>query len=232
MQTRGIPFLLQHLSNSCEVIAALYCMFANMLHDVDCLYLLYVSAFTERFGGSHRRMSVAVARRLVEVTAFKQWQASLRLKEHFWRLPARAFWFARGQSPREPAWRQWELFFCHMLPMAPLQQTPQAPFLAMLKWGWRKPAWEGSVYWCDERYFIQKVHSIDFWKVVLHKSNIRCVERNLKACRSGGTLSLSTFIRPWISDYSQDYTVDISKITSNLLNAKYIRVGKSMWRTV
>lgn len=146
-----------------------------------------------------------------------QWRASLWLKEHFWRHPARLF------RLREPiikgtcivvvrgAFHFYFFFSCFKQPMASHQQTNFSYIIS-------HPAlMVVSKYWVVKEVYIDMMKHISswkctvywFWKVVLHKNNIRCVKRNMNACRWWDALSLSTFIHPWICDYSHDYTQSI-----------------------
>lgn len=137
-------------------------------------------------------------------------RACVWLKEHFWRHPARLFLFARAYHQGNVRGGSKSSFF-FIQPTAPHQQThfkyttSQLALMGMNEhWGVKEvyidmikhiSSWKYTVYW--------------FWKVVPHKSNIRHVKRYMKACSWWGKLSLSTFIHPWISDYSQDYTQSI-----------------------
>lgn len=104
------------------------------------------------------------------------------------------------------------VFSFYMLPTAPRQQTHPTFFFFL-----SQTLIGMGENWLVKEVYIDMIKHISsrkctvywFWKLVLHKSNIRRAKINMKACGWGGTLSWSVFIHPWISDYSQNYTQSI-----------------------
>lgn len=131
----------------------------------------------------------------------------------FLEAPCKAFWFTRACHQGGLYGRRSVFFYF---------STSVTHFsITVFDWpgfdgrGWIL-AWKGSADWYNKPYFILKVYSVLILEVVQHKNNIRSVERIMKVCRWGGTLSLSSFHLSLDQRlFTRLYIVDTSKMTSN-----------------